>query len=531
MTKEAIECDICHRLLDKRRQPLCASCVQATLYTPRIEQAGALLSREKAHTHVEAILRPGNHGVIAALPEDADYDAIEVGVKSHSFERANVERQAAEARVNRITAKAEQLKQQIEQYKSSAARQKDENARRRDEITGERKKLEKQHFGAIDPVYTVIRKAEHRLNKIHGRTAEAREYICRAESSLAGLKKGKDRDGRSLYWLDGLPIPDLRDMNGSNGRMRLGSVNTTEGSKQPVESYQLISASLDNVCRLMGLCCHYLSVRLPAEIILPHNKFPHAAVLPIDSSYRANDVHYPTTSSSQQLQDSSFSRPRILHLDRPFPQLQKEDPKAAALFREGVVLLAYNIAWLCRSQGVDVGTTFDDICEIGRNLYKLLPSENVGTKRPSLLRNITTATDKTTGSAPATADTQPKFGSHSHSSASHSLAGHEGHALFGPGSSWDVSIHRLTDQLKSYLRKEAQRAEWDIIDTKEWDEEQEADRAVFVGGARRQVDANMKGPAMSVMTVKPSDDEDMPRAAEGGKGRAGWMKIPCLPSF
>ncbi|KAK3054455.1 hypothetical protein LTR09_004724 [Extremus antarcticus] len=524
-----MECDICRRTFDKKRQPLCTSCVAATLYTPRVEQAAALLGREKAHTHVEAVLRPGNDGIIAALPEDADYDAIENGVKSHSFERANIEKQATDTRIKNITAKAEQLRQQIEQYNAFTVKRNEDNAQRKTETAAERAKIQKQHVRAVEPLEAAIRKAGHRLNKVHGRTAEAREYICKAESTLSGLRKVKDRDGRSLYWLDGLPIPDLRDINGGNGRMGVGTFNTSDGSKQLAEPYEVISASLDNISRLVGLTCHYLSVRLPAEIILPHNDFPHAAILPIDSSYRVDDVRYPTSSSSQLLKSDAsrplqkdFSRPRLLQLDRPFPQLQKDDPKAAALFREGLVLLAYDIAWLCRSQGVDTETTFDDICEIGRNLYKLLPSDTVVT-RPSLLRNLTSATNKTTTSAADTPDSQPRFGSHSHSSSRRSLAGHQGVALFGSGSSWDVSVHKLTDQLKSYLRREAQRAEWDIIDTQEWDEELEVERPVLVGGTRRSLDA--KGPAMSVMTVKPSDDEALPRVTEAAKGNSGWMKV------
>jgi hypothetical protein len=308
--------------------------------------------------------------------------------------------------------------------------------------------------------------------------------------------------------------------------MRLDIIDpTSDETKQLYEPHELISVSLTNVCRLLGICCHYLSIRLPAEIILPHNNFPHAAILPLDSSYKSSNPHFQRTftnspATSQQLQRSEFSRPRLLQLDRPFPQLQKEDPKAAAFFREGVVLLAYNITWLCRTQGVDIGRTFEDISDIGRNLYELIPRLD-DKKRPNLHRNLNSATDKTNYSA-TSPDAQPKLGLHSHGSLLHSLSGSEGTALFGPSSTWDVSIHKLTDQLKSYLRREAARAEWDFIDTTEWDDELEDERPVFVGGARRR-SLDAKGPAMSVMTVKPSDDVDEAlRPAEGGKG---WMKV------
>jgi hypothetical protein len=525
-----MECDICHHRFRDKRQPLCASCVQATLYGPRLEQATALLSHEKAHIQAEAVIRPGNHGVIAALPEDADYDAIENGVKSHGLERMKAEHLAAEARIKDITARSEELKLQIEQYKASASKQKEDSARKRKDVTTKRAEVQKQHGQAIEPVQLAGKKAKHRLNKTHSRTVEAREYICNVAASLSGLKRIKSRDNRSIFWLSGLPIPDLRDLNGTNTRIRLDVAPTSPEGKPLTEPHELISASLDNVCRFLGLCCHYLSIRLPAEVILPHGDFPHAAIMPVDSSYKSSKPRYPGSSSSRStspeasrlLLKTELSRPRLLQLDRPFPQLEKEDPKAAAFFREGVMLLAYDIAWLCRSQGHGTGTTFEDICEIGRNLYELMPRQD-DKQKPALNHNSTAATnaaDRTAIEAPS----PPRLGSHSHGSNVHSLAGYEGAMLFGQGSKWAVSIPRLTDQLKSYLRRESQRAEWDIIETTEWDEETEDDRPVFVGGARRSLEG--KHPAMSVMTVKPSDDVDVDQdRAATGKGNNGWMKV------
>lgn len=54
--------------------------------------------------------------------------------------------------------------------------------------------------------------------------------------------------------------------------------------------------------------------------------------------------------------------------------LAKEDPSTYSLFIEGVVLLAYNIAWACCTQGVPIGdkTSYEDVCNMGRNLYSLL---------------------------------------------------------------------------------------------------------------------------------------------------------------
>lgn len=528
-----MNCNVCFREFKGKRKAFCPSCAQATLYESRAQQAAGLLSREKAHTHVEAVVRPGNDGILAALPEDADWDAIQAGVKTHGCERAKAEKAVADERVRDITSKAEELRQQIEACKALAKQRKEENARRRTDLDKERTLLEKRRTQALEPVHSAIRKAKHRLNKVHGRTIEAREYLCKEASSLNGLKRARKQDGKAQYWLMGLPLPDLRDLNGSNSKLRIESIDSPSGRKSLAEPYELISTSLDNLSRFMGICCHYLSIRLPAEILLPHNDFPHAAILPVDSSYRTTHLRYPGNPSSQTsspaasriLQRSEMSRPRLLQLDRPLPQLQKEEPKTAAFFREGVVLLAYDLAWLCRSQGLDSINSFEEAWELGRNLYELFPAKD-GKSRPKLDRNISTVTGKPERSTTAMKpDANARLGSYSHGSVHHSIAGYEGDALFGPSSSWHLSIPKLADQLKSYLRRETARAEWDIITDTEWDEELEDERPVLVGGTARPSLDKKGGPAMSVATIKPSDGDDDVRPPGPARGSSGWMKI------
>ena len=132
-----MECRICDRHFDKARKPICVSCTLVTLYGPRINQATSLLDRENAHTHSEAIVRPGNDGVLAALPQDADWDAITSAVKKHSRERAQAEQVRAEARIVGIAEQAAVLKGQIEEHKKYIEDLKRKNGHRRQEITKE----------------------------------------------------------------------------------------------------------------------------------------------------------------------------------------------------------------------------------------------------------------------------------------------------------------------------------------------------------------------------------------------------------
>jgi hypothetical protein len=188
------------------------------------------------------------------------------------------------------------------------------------------------------------------------------------------------------------------------------------------------------------------------------------------------------------------------------------------LFIEGVSLLAYDLAWLCRTQGAGTLNAFEEICDLGRNLFQLFPSKD-GKGRPILNRNISSATGKTERSVVDVEDGKPRLGSWSHGSSQNSLAAPQSEDQLPE---WKLSITKFVDQLKSYLRNEAARAEWDIITDTEWDEELEHEKPVLVGGYRRS-------PAMSVMTVKPSDGEDdiisPANAAGAAKGSSGWMKI------
>lgn len=524
-----MDCSVCKRSITARQTPVCASCVQASLYKPRVDQVQAILSNEKAHTHVEAVVRPGNDGVLAALPEDADWDAITAGISTQSHGRVKAEKDGIELRIESISDKARELQQQIEEHKRYVAEQKQLHQSRRDDIASERHKLAKRRTQALEAVHTDIKRAKRHLEKMHTRTADAREYLCKEVAMLCGLQRSKDKKGRSEFYLAGLPIPNLKDLNSLNGRFRGDKLGRLEG-KSVAETHELVSASLDNVCLFLGICCYYLSVRLPAEIVLPSVDFPHSALMQREASYKAGELRYPGIGSnnSSPAQSRMLSavgergKPRLLQLHKQLTQLQTQDHKTYGLFLEGAMLLAYDVAWLCRTQGVVDGTpSFDDVCDLGRNLYSLAGQR----ARPSLERR-TTATSNKTDAGTSTV----QFGRFSHASAAQSLAGHEGSAMFAPDA-WRVSVTTLTDKLKAYLRNEAARSEWHIIDETEWDDVLEHEQVVMVGGASvmKRPD-NAKGPAMSVMTVSPhdgADDSSERKTSETSKARgsSGWTKL------
>ena len=537
-----MDCGVCRQPLTSRRKPLCVSCSQATLHQPRIAHAASLLSREQWRTHVEAVLRPGNAGIIAALSEDADWDAIKAGITADGLKRSDAERMLSEDKIVGIIEKSKSLRTMVKEYRSLMQERKESHERRRRWLDTETKHLEAHRVRALEPAQLAIKKMQGRLDKVHSRTAEAREYLCREAAHLYGLKRTKHHDGTSTYFLGDLPIPNLKDLNGFGNRLTLNAAVTVGGNLPVAAAFEVISASLNNVCLFLGLCCRYLSVKLPAEIVPAHHGSPRAALLQPSASYKAPQLQYPTsatrpTASSNHTRvsgaHSDEPKLRTVNLDRPLPQLLKENSKAHGLFCEAAMLLAYDIAWLARIQGSQKVPGFTDLCAIGSNIHHLFVGRvssqifDTSGKRDSSAKTPTASPSRQPAASPGTSQ-GPGFGVYSHASAYYSLSSHLGNALFAP-EAWSVSVAQNADALKKYLRQEASRSEWHFIDDKEWDDELEHEKAVLVGGTMRDRGAG----ALSVITVKPSDgppDDNVEadadarsRAKAGGGGR--WMKM------
>ncbi|KJY01046.1 hypothetical protein TI39_contig305g00013 [Zymoseptoria brevis] len=510
-------CDICSRTFNSRRKPQCASCAQTLLYSPRLEQATALLDREKSHSHAEAVIRPGNDGVLAALSEDADLDSLTTSISTNSLERRREEQEATEHRVERILAKAEELKRQIDAHRERSVAQKEELEHRRSVLAEDRVELEKHRPRAMEPVITTRKKTAQRLEKVRARIVEARLLLCREAASASNLQRRKPSVGRSEYMLGGIAIPDLRELN---VKTQAPSKQTSTGGRVVAEPHDLVSEAFANVARLLNLCAHYLSVRLPGEILLPHEDFPRPAIMLEKASYQFKDLAYPSLSSSRTMSpaasrtlDEQRPRPRPLWIDRPLAQLCKEDNKAYGLYIEAITMIAYDIAWLCRTQGIDTINTFEETCHIGRNLWQLLVHQ--GRRRPTLDRRISALSGKSAQDSRSTGS----LGVFSHATARNNLASPEGAAfmrdfkLSSPG--------RLADKLKNTLLGEFSGAEWEMLEEKEWDEDREDERPVLVGGSNRPKESQYA--AMSVMSITPHEDttEDEVRR----KGNSGWMRV------
>jgi Vacuolar sorting 38 and autophagy-related subunit 14 len=170
-------------------------------------------------------------------------------------------------------------------------------------------------------------------------------------------------------------------------------------------------------------------------------------------------------------------------VEKTLPKLVKEEPATYALFVEGVSLLAWNISWLCRTQGLNVGSdSWEDICNIGKNMWQLLVSPtapNINAMRAVSGRDLRTKLPTTNDSNNNTKN-QPKtiiqrtksfpmLGHYSHGTSHSFLGAAEGVEFM---KTWKLPTPaKIADKLKSALLGEMANAEWELLEEKEWDDD------------------------------------------------------------
>lgn len=157
-------------------------------------------------------------------------------------------------------------------------------------------------------------------------------------------------------------------------------------------------------------------------------------------------------------------------------------------FVEGITFLAWDIAWVCRTQGMPVATTtWEDLCAMGRNLYQLIlvgPSSLPAKPDPAETSVAQFATDggsnaglKSKSRGPTKNQTSdpplppaPSPGHLSHDSAYAFLSTAQGLDYMIRG--WKLnSPVKIVERVKAMLLAERQGAEWEVVEGEEWIED------------------------------------------------------------
>jgi Vacuolar sorting 38 and autophagy-related subunit 14 len=535
-----MECDVCMRPPSSKLPFCCPLCVRNVLYEPRLRNAKIILEKEQLTSRIETIDSAANGLEEELRARDVKQDGQANG--KWSIESSSIKRAQAKDRTRDIQEHTQILKDEIRTAREELAKRKAALQKKRSESGIVRSVVQERRKATSEKVKEEIKKTSQSWDAAHNKAIDTRSFLCREAAHLRGLRQRKKMRGglvRDQYTIGGVPVVHLRDINGT----KLNELTT----------------SLNNIAHLVVLVSFYLSIRLPADITLPHRNYPLPTIFTPPNSYQGREIPFPGTTplpsstnspaGSRHADLRPLPRPRPLfiepeNLKDKIPNVAKRDPTGFAFFLEGVSLLAWNIAWLCRSQGMYAGTeTWEDVCNMGRNLYHLLIAPP---QSPALLRVLSDRDGRqqrtnSTNTHPLSPYKPSRLGHFSHDSA-HSLPANGADFLRG----WKLTKYTMiVDPLKRALIGEMSNAEWEMLEQDEWDDGGEQfrdDQAVFI---KNRNSAEMEGRSsfddtrsiMTARTERRSEDRgDMGGAGKEvtgadtagsgrGKGTSGWTKL------
>ncbi|KAK3694773.1 UV radiation resistance protein and autophagy-related subunit 14-domain-containing protein [Podospora appendiculata] len=473
-----MNCSICHRPHHAKKLPfLCAVDARNRMYDARVEFAQALIKNEEAERQVEA-----------ALSSQAPRSALRV-----RMEDLKSEEDAAANRTCQIIAQADQLKADIDAAREEIEKKKEEIARRKSDLASVAVGTAARRSRQLDETERSGQRLRYKWNRSAETMAGTRAYLCEEAARLYGLRQVK-KGGVKRYEIGGVEIVELHAMNNV--------------------APEVISTSLAHIAHILVLASHYLAIRLPSEITLPHRDYPRPTMFSLSSSYRHGEVAFPgadLTPGESSGDQTYVPRPRPLFIDKSLPTLAKDSPQEYSLFLEGVSLLAYDIAWACCSQGVSFGDkdSYEDICSMGQNLWRLLIGDQLHRRSveptfPAL--HMAAAGSPKDEDHKDMAKHKPMIGRWSYGTTHTFLGGAEGTEFIR--SFKILSPTKITDRLKKRLSSEAPMLEWEKIEGDEADGFEDGDGDAGLG-------------VESILTVRTVSTSAGPPRSSGN----GWTKV------
>ncbi len=480
----------------------------------------------------------------------SDNDASSASPAPYRPSRAYVEGCASEEykireRTERIIASADRLRDEVAAAKKEIEERRASIARRKAGLSSASQGVPTRRNREMDETRKAIKMKKYTWDREYEAMTQYKAALCMEVAKLYRLQRvRRGNPVRFEYKIGGVDIIDLQNMNSTAFSLDsyISNANCLEGV-QP----ELISASLSHITHLLFLASHYLSIRLPAEITLPHNDYPRPTIFSLSSSYQHGEVAFPGSSpippDPRDRQFANVPFPRPLFIDKPLTTLAKEDPATYNAFLEAVCLLAYDIVWLCRTQGVPVGDNnshFDTFAGIGRNMYNLLINSSLQRNPQQIADDVGNQGVANEGNEPTElGKAAPRMGLYSHGS---------GHTFLGGATGNELTRNfklpnpiKLMDKLKAKLNHENPIPEWEVLEDDAWAPD-DGDDGVLVGGARPKPKIGERGARfgfesyMSVNTVKSGGNSDNPPAIlspvssgkdreKGEKSTNGWTKV------
>ncbi|KAL8714796.1 MAG: hypothetical protein Q9220_001309 [cf. Caloplaca sp. 1 TL-2023] len=542
-----MHCNICRRPCSDRLPFNCTVCAQSTIYQFRVGIASTLIEQEAASSRVEQILSTFRSKDLQSLVAKSSTPLDQR--PPLRYEAFQVEESALKERIRLVLDRTKDLDAAVKRLREQTPDQRASNLQRRKDLVAATQDLARRQALSTEPFEKAISKTRKRWELLHTRTVESRLLLCREAANLYSLQKRSDR-GPGRYAIGGLQIPDLRKLN-SEAQVSIQQSYTRLTSKGSAPTD--VTTVNTSIAHLIHLIAHYLSLRLPAEITLPRRDDPLTTILPPGLPYAAQDFgiskgssgpssasHSP--SGSRALNGGRMSRSRPLHFGKRLSSLAKDDPPSYAAVIEGMTLLAWDVAWLCKTQGLEIGSgSWEEICDIGGNLWKLLvarPSslnvmeikqhDHQGGDNEAHNRSASSAVPSAINLGPmrSSLDAPSLFGQYSHGTVHSNLATAAGSDYMRGWRLQDPA--KIVEKVKQMLLNERTGAGWEILEGKEWEPE-----PVAPGHH-----ASMEGPNASTVVLSSNFQRGKDQQAheskstmpnievdDKSKGTSGWTKL------
>jgi len=199
-------------------------------------------------------------------------------------------------------------------------------------------------------------------------------------------------------------------------------------------------------------------------------------------------------------------------------KLGKEDASpysTYSTFIDGMTLLAWDVGWLCKSQGCGTFDSWQDFCPLGRNLWQLLVRDKDALPQPPSTTGP--SDERVTPRATPSLGAALMLGQYSHGTAHSFLGAAEGSELMRvwkmPGPKY------LSDKVKATLSAQLQEAAWEILEEKDvhgHEVEEEPTKT-------RQVEDLRSVSSVATANTARTEGEDV---SGPGLGRVqGWTKL------
>lgn len=209
-------CHICSRAPNSRLPFYCPTCARNHLYQLRVENARILLEKESVGQQIEDAVVHG-----ASQEESTEPDKA-TGLQDDASRRwalqvANTRQAESDTRTKALNERIKALKTEIKNKQTEVSERKAVLSRRQSDAESAKYQLAEREAATLAGIQNNTKRTDHLWHSLHSKTAEARIFLCREAASLYGLRqKTLEKDGcpKEIYIIGGMPILDLREMNG-----------------------------------------------------------------------------------------------------------------------------------------------------------------------------------------------------------------------------------------------------------------------------------------------------------------------------